>query len=558
MLYIHDKAKTIFDVTINGKSRLKKAKIISIALEESSEKANNYFIDSSDKRPAHFILDDANIVKYNYNTTNVFLSDTKWTSKSKNIIEPVQLDTPEEISNTVSITDKPLSHKTFTEAQIPLEIVLYYSENTAEDFYIYLDRREDETAYHYLIDDKQCYCVCPAGIKCYTENQIHVVVLGKNNLFDTLDRAAKLITQLLNTYNLSQYMPIEDENHIHAMPDEHMKSIKNRIRVLNETGGTNDIGPTSIRKDNLNPGDHIIHVKLLYSSPRSFVDYEKNLIKFLAEYLFYFDLDISSIWRIGDLATSGDGALFYNRYSDYEKFLACIEEGLQKLKNGVQQIEVSTSGLPEFDDEGNLITHPFEKDKRDIRYTTYFLTNSQKSVNQDYDSYTIGSNVELRSKFEDGAGAFSETLKVSSNYYEPIYPDLTVPPRNSTTLYNKGLMSPHDIIKEMEQPKKPVLGKTPNAFDPYPTDAKIAQLEMHAPTVTLEYESASEIQGNLFGFMNNRFGNTEKRLVRIENILSTIMRYQARLASRININCVYYGGQSVFGRKIILNMILPS
>jgi 3D (Asp-Asp-Asp) domain-containing protein/predicted RNA-binding protein len=41
---------------------------------------------------------------------------------------------------------------------------------------------------------------------------------------------------------------------------------------------------------------------------------------------------------------------------------------------------------------------------------------------------------------------------------------------------------------------------------------------------------------------------TEQRLVKLENILSTVMRNQARLGSRININCVYYGGQCTFGK----------
>lgn len=36
----------------------------------------------------------------------------------------------------------------------------------------------------------------------------------------------------------------------------------------------------------------------------------------------------------------------------------------------------------------------------------------------------------------------------------------------------------------------------------------------------------------------------EKRMVKVENNLATIMRYVHRLSSRVNINCVYYGGQS--------------
>ena len=44
---------------------------------------------------------------------------------------------------------------------------------------------------------------------------------------------------------------------------------------------------------------------------------------------------------------------------------------------------------------------------------------------------------------------------------------------------------------------------------------------------------------------------TEQRLVRIENVLSTMTRYLGRMASRVNINCVYYGGQTVLGKQHI-------
>ena len=40
----------------------------------------------------------------------------------------------------------------------------------------------------------------------------------------------------------------------------------------------------------------------------------------------------------------------------------------------------------------------------------------------------------------------------------------------------------------------------------------------------------------------------EQRLTRIENISSVILRNLGRLGSRMNINCVYYGGQDIFGK----------
>ena len=41
---------------------------------------------------------------------------------------------------------------------------------------------------------------------------------------------------------------------------------------------------------------------------------------------------------------------------------------------------------------------------------------------------------------------------------------------------------------------------------------------------------------------------TEQRLVKIENNLSTVMRNLFRVSSRMQVNCVYYGGQSVYGK----------
>lgn len=546
MLCVFDKAKSIFSETVSGQQKIKKAKMIAISLEQTSEKANTYFLSPNGKLPAHFVLDGTDIVKYDYNTTNVFPIDTKWSSRSKRIIEKVDLDLPVEITGNVKVISRPLTTKIFEDAQVPEKVVIYYSENTAEDFYIYLDRRDTEAAYHYIIDDEYCYQIVSPNKKCYTQNEIHIVVLGKNNEFDVYDRAAKLINQLLEEYGLTQYMPVEDTSHIHSVSELTYNAIEERLAVIRTSGGTSDEAPTSTRKDNTNPGDHIIHVKALYTSDKDFPRIEKALIAFVAEYLYYFNLNTTSVWRITDLVLRDGSTVFYNQ--EYELFLDCVDKVLAQLEQGVRQIEISNTGLPRYDEDGNVIILPWKIDTRDIVNTTYFLTTDQKSINQDYDSNTIGANVELRSKFEDGAGAFSETLKFSTFYYEPIYPDLTVPPRSATALYNKGLMHPKDILKEMEQPQKPVIGKTPNAFDPYPVDDKIAQLEMHTPIVTLEYENASDVNNNLFNYANNRFGNTEKRLVRIENILSTFMRYQARLSARININCVYYGGQSVFSK----------
>lgn len=48
-----------------------------------------------------------------------------------------------------------------------------------------------------------------------------------------------------------------------------------------------------------------------------------------------------------------------------------------------------------------------------------------------------------------------------------------------------------------------------------------------------------------------QFDVTEKRLVRLENNISTLMRYIFRLGARVFINCHYYGGQTTFEKGCI-------
>ena len=178
--------------------------------------------------------------------------------------------------------------------------------------------------------------------------------------------------------------------------------------------------------------------------------------------------------------------------------------------------------------------------------------------------------------------AIPEDLKV-----EPIYPDLVIPPQYSTTDYDdmsknsipltvvneiidtvkdaftKQIDFDYDLLKDKTKKTAEHLGPV-NFLDPYPTDDKIHELEAHYPKVFIdEIESQmyscnhpgcpiAQPMAKNFAMLQDAIMNqskrVEKRLVKLENILSTVMRNQARLGSRVNINCVYYGGQSTFGK----------
>ena len=169
---------------------------------------------------------------------------------------------------------------------------------------------------------------------------------------------------------------------------------------------------------------------------------------------------------------------------------------------------------------------------------------------------------------------------------DPIYPDLIVPPNYSTSDYdnktsdstvplqalqsgemsnenlgNKKLTYDYDVLKDKKKESK---GKPINYNDAYPYDSKITELEKHYPKVSID-----EIESRLyscnhpgcplahpmaknFAMLNDmqlaQSKKTEQRLTRIENISSVILRNLGRLGSRMNINCVYYGGQDIFGK----------
>ena len=91
--------------------------------------------------------------------------------------------------------------------------------------------------------------------------------------------------------------------------------------------------------------------------------------------------------------------------------------------------------------------------------------------------------------------------------------------------------------------KKPTTGKPPNNLDPFPVDNKIVELETHQPRCKIDQLVSCKHALEATKAVILLSTDVEKRLVRIENNMATMMRYLYRMAGRVNINCVYYGGQ---------------
>ena len=101
----------------------------------------------------------------------------------------------------------------------------------------------------------------------------------------------------------------------------------------------------------------------------------------------------------------------------------------------------------------------------------------------------------------------------------------------------------YNAYTAINEVKVPNAGKPLNNTDPFPVDLKIEELEIHAPRVK-QYElpfsgSISLAHAEAILALSDF---TEKRLVKLENILSTVLRYTFATGSRIAVNCQYWGG----------------
>ena len=103
-----------------------------------------------------------------------------------------------------------------------------------------------------------------------------------------------------------------------------------------------------------------------------------------------------------------------------------------------------------------------------------------------------------------------------------------------------------DPTKHDNAVKVPTPGMVPNHSDPFPTDLRIRDLELHMPRIVKESIRATEFELNTAKALLEMGGDVEKRMVQVENHLSTVTRYLFRLASIIPINDMYYGGNTLY------------
>jgi len=104
----------------------------------------------------------------------------------------------------------------------------------------------------------------------------------------------------------------------------------------------------------------------------------------------------------------------------------------------------------------------------------------------------------------------------------------------------------YDATKSRNEMKLPSGGKPLNNHDRYPVDLKAEELETHQPQVKqneISFRHIDDDKAILAASILTGLDHAEKRIVKLENVLATVMRYVWGMGGRMFVNCVYYGGQ---------------
>ena len=246
-------------------------------------------------------------------------------------------------------------------------------------------------------------------------------------------------------------------------------------------------------------------------------------------------------------------------YNEYAKNFEPDDRGIDRI--------VNPNNADNMGNQPDEISSFQSKNKVDFAYTVSEKAGENRcDCDSPYDSLTVK--------------ATPITLEV-----EPIYPDTIVPPGGTITLVNSLNPSNSDVtsnvqltldeFKKRQQTfnakdykdakKESNKGKPVNNNDPFPVDSKIEELESHTPKIKIDEVNYKMLECNHTGSqlaadVSKDLGmiqdqlltiakRTERRIVKLENTMATIMRNLFRVSARMQINCVYYGGQDVYAGK---------
>lgn len=346
--------------------------------------------------------------------------------------------------------------------------------------------------------------------------------------------------------------------------------------------------------------ENTISICIFVSSEHDYKETEKQLIKFISSLLDKYNLGYEDIWRGFDLSQDDKGpvqyideTIFKNLINEIEKYHKSSDkdnfEFTPSFGENVDANEEVKEIIEESKKDANYINshEPWSKDNKKAE-TTNKDTSVQSMNTKTYPTknvlqYNVTSNFVPAKHCVKAYDTINGVETEEDTYVEPIYPDLITPPGGdiniadgfSETAVQSNSNTPITVedfekrqqtfsMKDFENVKKTTVGRPINTDDPFPVDEQIKKLEEHYPKVKIDKTTFNFTEDNhpgsqlgpaaiknfnmLYDMVNETSKRTEKRLVKIENNLSTVMRNLFRISSRINVNCVYYGGQSVYGK----------
>lgn len=351
------------------------------------------------------------------------------------------------------------------------------------------------------------------------------------------------------------------------------------------------------------PNESSIAIVMSIPKDQKYEDVEKKTVKFIADYLIKKELNPDCVMRTFDLDRSPSPLhlLEKEKWRGFIKLLQITYDAMKEKKDKYTDDELEKAAPTYTDSDVRKFylengkkavdySRKFEPDHRDIaaiaeaKTTSTSETKNMTTKNNTTFSYTVVENVPSSA---DHCNRAFDTLTAkatpSSLEVEPIYPDLAVPPGGTITILesltkdvpiqsNNVPLSVEEFqnreqafnVKNYMDAKKKVTGKPVNNNDPYPADDKIKELESHMPKVKIDEVDfklhdcnhpgsiiGPEVAKN-FAMVQDEIitlaKRSERRLVKLENVMATLMRNLFRTASRMQINCVYYGGQDVYGK----------
>lgn len=354
--------------------------------------------------------------------------------------------------------------------------------------------------------------------------------------------------------------------------------------------------------------DNSISICIFISKEHDYEETEKSLIIFLSYLLKKYKLKAKDIWRGFDLSKEDKAPLHYlnneifkklvKQVEDYQKFIELNKEkefdftsSFDEIKKEESVNEYVFNLYEKYKDNANKYSEQFEPWDKNIEEIKEFKNDptvgdlkSKEYPTKNTLQYKITNNPPGEGEHCMKSYDKLDGIETQENtMVEPIYPDLITPPGGeiniadgfSESAIQSNSNTPLTVedfekrqktfnINDFEKIKKSTVGRPINTDDPFPVDEQIKKLEEHFPKVKIDktifdFSEDNHPQSALgkamaknyamtYDMINELSKRTEKRLVKIENNLATVMRNLFRISSRININCVYYGGQSVYGK----------